>query len=345
MLPRERVINALERRSVNELPVRIYASTGGLYEHGDKLLSLIRRCGHDFSDLTEVTLSPGPSSEDFDKNGHYYSVWTDEWGVKWESRIYGIIGHALKCPLADISKLENYNTPTLQQFSDSEFKCQKEKVRRHKQRYYSLFPVGGFLERLYSLRGFEDTLVDILTDTIQINKLADMVVEHSIGNVQRAITLDVNAVAFGDDFGTQTAMLFSLEIWRKFFKPRYQKLFEPVIKAGKKIFFHSCGYIYDLLPEFCELGIDVIWPQLTAYRLPELARRVNELGLTIELHPDRGDLMQNASPLEVKDYVLRLCDTFNVKSGGAWLYIEIDPGFPWPNVESLLQTAAELRRS
>ena len=98
-----------------------------------------------------------------------------------------------------------------------------------------------------------------------------------------------------------------------------------------------------LLEEFKGIGVDVIWPQLLAYELPELAKRCRDLELAVELHPDRGSLMQNDTPEEIRTYVHKLMDTFGTSRGGSWLYIEIDPNFPWKNVEALFETALELR--
>ena len=63
----------------------------------------------------------------------------------------------------------------------------------------------------------------------------------------------------------------------------------------------------------------------------------------MQLHPDRGDLMQRGTPEQVRDYVLRLVEAFGTANGGSWLYLEVDPGFPWANVEALFEVAMELR--
>jgi hypothetical protein len=54
--------------------------------------------------------------------------------------------------------------------------------------------------------------------------------------------------------------------------------------------------------------------------------------------------MQRSIPQQVRDYVRRLVDIFDTANGGSWLYIEIDPGFPFANVEALFETAMELRK-
>jgi hypothetical protein len=100
----------------------------------------------------------------------------------------------------------------------------------------------------------------------------------------------------------------------------------------------------DVLEDLREVGATALWPQLPLYDLGELARRCRDLAMAVQLHPDRGDLMQHGTPSQVRDYVFRLLDTFDTAHGGSWLFIEIDPGFPWANVEALFSVAMEVRK-
>jgi uroporphyrinogen decarboxylase len=63
-----------------------------------------------------------------------------------------------------------------------------------------------------------------------------------------------DAVSFYDDWGTQSSLMVSPSLWRDFFKPRYKKQFELVRNSGLDVYFHCCGYIYDIIPDFIELG-------------------------------------------------------------------------------------------
>ena len=65
--------------------------------------------------------------------------------------------------------------------------------------------------------------------------------------------------------------------------------------------------------------------------------------MAVLIHPDRGELMQRGTPEEIRSAVLRLLDIFDTAHGGSWLYIEIDPGFPWANVKALFSAAREVR--
>ena len=340
MQPRERVIEAIEYRPPDVVPLRILPAAGGFYEHGQKLVDLTRQCGHDFGDLSDLALPTPPPPEDFDADGRYHAFRTDEWGTRWEYRIFGIWGHPVEWPLNDWAKLSDYQAPALPPMEEPE-----SETGRHQEPYYLLGSGGpGLLEKLISLRRFEEVLMDLARDTPEIHRLTDLIVAHAAAQVQRSLARGVDGVAFGDDFGTENGPLVSPERWRSFFKPRYEALFAPVRRAGKHIFFHSCGQLGPLLEDLRDLGVDVLWPQLPAYHLSELARRCRRIGLALELHPDRGDLMQNGTPQQVRDYVYRLLETFDTPNGGSWLYLEVDPNFPWPNVVALFETAMELSR-
>jgi len=65
----------------------------------------------------------------------------------------------------------------------------------------------------------------------------------------------------GTDFGTQNSLFIDKETYRSLFKP-FQKAINDKIHelTNWKIFIHSCGAIYDLIPELIEAGFDVLNP-------------------------------------------------------------------------------------
>ena len=260
-------------------------------------------------------------------------------------RIFGIWGHPIAWPLDDLSKLDSYTAPPTPPTSGPALEAAKANADAHKQKYFLVGGGGELFEKMRALRRFEDVLMDLADDTPEINRMADIILDYDKGHVRWSLALDVDCVSFGDDLGTQNALMISPAVFRRFFKPRYKDLFEPAVRAGKHIFLHTCGQVSSILEDLREVGFDSIWPQLPLFDLPELAKRCRDLGMSVMLHPDRGDLMQRGTPDQVRDYVYRLLDTFDTANGGSWLYIEIDPGFPYANVEALFETAMELRNS
>ena len=348
MHPRERVVEAIGFRSPDRIPVRIFPAPGGVYEHGEKLIALIRECGHDFGDLSRTTVdeivADRPQAEDFERDGRYHAYRTDDWGTRWEYRIYGVWGHPVGWPLDDMDALDSYCPPRGPDFSAEALQRDRQSAAVHRERYFLLRGGGSLFERMHSLRRFEQVLMDIEADDPATHRMADMIAEHMAEWVRHALALDADGVSFGDDFGMSSRMLLAPKTWRRFFKPRYRALFDPVRSAGKRVFFHCCGWVEPILEDLKEIGVDVIWPQLPVYDLGCLADRCRSLRLVVELHPDRGDLMQKRNPEGVRDYILRLIDRFRTCDGGSWLYLEIDPGFCFENVRSLFETVQELRR-
>ena len=343
MNSRERMLAALAFQPVDKVALQIHPSPAGLFEHGQKLLDLMRACGHDFSDQSDLALPVVPA-EHFDADGRYHRIATDEWGTTWEYRLYGVWGYRIAYPLADISRLEGYRAPAVERLAGEALARAQAEGAAHRQTYFHAGGGVSLFETMQSLRPFEDVLIDITQDTPEINRLADLLVDYYRPIVENSLAVGADAIGAGDDFGTQQAMMISPKVWRRFFAPRYRELFDPVKKAGKRVFFHSCGVIDPILEDLRQVGADTIWPQLPLFNLPDLARRCRDLGLAVQLHPDRGSLLQRAAPQQVREYILRLVETFDCLAGGAWLYLEVDPGFPWENVKVMFETAQELRK-
>jgi hypothetical protein len=342
VLPRERVFAALNFQPPDVLPLECHASPSGSFEHGDKLHELWQRYPQDFG-LTDSFPHAHPEPQWVDDNGRYCEVRRDEWGVVWEHLIFGAAGHPLERPLDDWSNLDRYLLPPHPATSGPEFEREQARAREHQQRYFHKSGWINLFEVMIAVRRFEDVLMDIASDTPEINRLADLITGYQLKRVQYLLARGVDAVQFGDDFSTQFDLMMSLAAWRRFFKPRFERLMKAVHAAGKKVFFHTCGCGSRLLEDFADLGVHAIWPQINAYDSAELARRCREARIAIALHPDRGDLMIRSRPDEVRSGVLRLVDAFAMAEGGSWFYVEIDSGFPFDNVKALMETIGQLR--
>jgi uroporphyrinogen decarboxylase len=47
-------------------------------------------------------------------------------------------------------------------------------------------------------------------------------------------------------------------VWRRLFKPYYQRIYAAAQQAGLVVMIHSCGNITELLPDFIEIGVQVV---------------------------------------------------------------------------------------
>jgi hypothetical protein len=339
--PRERVFAALDFRNPGVVPVEYHASPSGFFEHGARLAELWARYPDDFGPPGRFPMArPGPGA--VDAEGRYCETLTDAWGVVRRHLVFGSAGNTIHQPLCDWAQLDGYRFPPLPDRGPS-FTAAQARAARHRERYFLKTGWISLFELMHALRPFEDVLADIALDSPEIHRLADSLVEYQAGYIDWLLARGVDAIQFGDDFGTQLGLLLSPRSWRAFFRPRYERLIRQAHEGGAKVFFHSCGCIRPLLDDFAALQVDGLWPQLNTYDVPTLARFSRQARVAIAIHPDRGDLMIRDTPAAVRDAVLRLAETFEIDRGGSWFYVEIDAGFPFANVEALTETIASLR--
>jgi uroporphyrinogen-III decarboxylase len=246
-------------------------------------------------------------------------------------------------PLDDWANQKNFQPPPVPPAPGPAFEEEQARARAHMERYYLKSGWISLFEVMHAVRRFEDVLMDLTEDTPQIHELADVIQDYQSRNIAWLLARGADAIQFGDDFGTSTGLMLSPAVWRRFFKPRFETLIKQVKTSGKAVFFHTCGCNSRILEDLAELGINVIWPQLPSYRAGEMAEYCRRHRIAIEIHPDRGDLMQHASPEAVRAEVRRLADEFRVAEGGGWFYVEIDAGFPLANVEALIAEIGALR--
>lgn len=169
-----------------------------------------------------------------------------------------------------------------------------------------------YFERLWSLRGMENALTDFYLYPDEVHRLFDKLTEFYMRCMERAKEAwDVDGFFVSDDIGTQNAPFFSLDIFREFFKPYYKKLIDKAHSLGTHFWLHSCGNIQLFLPEFIELGLDVIHPiQKNTMNEEEIARDFGGQ-ICILAGFDVQYLMAFGTQEEVKDeakYLLRTYD-------------------------------------
>lgn len=342
MTGRERVAAALEFKPVDKLPLEYHPSFCGLYEHGEKYRALVKAMPGDFQDYSNFP-TPVPAGT-FLPDGGYEEMRTDEWGVVWHHRIFGIMGHPIVRPLDDISKLDAYKIPPNHIASPESLTALRAEVEvSHNAGLFHKAGGHGIFELLHSLRRFEDVLMDIAEDTDEINRLADMLTDYSIRDIEMELKSGADAISFGDDYGTQENMMLSPELWRSFFAPRYSRMLAPIKAAGAKALFHSCGQVWPIIEDIKKLGFDSIWPQQSLFDPYELAEHCRKLKLAVCIHIDRANVMTRGTPEDVRRAVATAMDAYRPLEGGSWFYIEIDNGFPFENIQALFESVKPYR--
>jgi len=112
----------------------------------------------------------------------------------------------------------------------------------------------------WALRGYEQFLMDLAFNRPLAEKLISLVCEFTLEYVRRELASFGNiAEYFGtaDDVAGQDGMLFSPELFKKYFLGSYIKLIDLVKKHDVIFGWHCCGSVHKVLPMMIDAGIDV----------------------------------------------------------------------------------------
>jgi uroporphyrinogen decarboxylase len=71
----------------------------------------------------------------------------------------------------------------------------------------------------------------------------------------------IQMIKMGDDLGAQNGPLMSPRTYRAVIKPYHKELFDFIrTRTRARIFLHTCGSVYRLLPDLIDAGVEVLNP-------------------------------------------------------------------------------------
>jgi uroporphyrinogen decarboxylase len=154
----------------------------------------------------------------------------------------------------------------------------------------------------------------------------------------------VQVVAQGDDLGTQRGPWIKPEMYRDIIKPYHKRLYDFIhSRTDAKVFMHSCGSVYDIIPDLIEVGVDVLNPiQRSAARM-DIAVLKREFGSELSFWGGGIDVQQVlpfATLSEIEKEVRYSIDTLG--AGGGYVFCpahNIQPDVSADRIETMYQAA------
>jgi uroporphyrinogen decarboxylase len=126
---------------------------------------------------------------------------------------------------------------------------------------YRIFHLGFSLyERAWTMRGMAELMMDFLDHPKFVHELFNAIADWNIAQVRKAVTYDIDAVYFGDDWGQQRGLQMGPKLWHEFVYPQLKRMYAAVKEAGKRIFIHSCGDVDELFDDLVAIGLDCFNP-------------------------------------------------------------------------------------
>lgn len=243
-----------------------------------------------------------------------------EWGFKWE-RLDKTMGTPLKALINDINDISKIKVPDaydVERFNE----VKKIKGKYGKDKYYlASLSITGFTVMTF-LRGFANLMEDLYINREKAEELADIVFNFEEDIIRQLKGYRFDGVAFFDDWGTQTNLIISPGMWREFFKPRYKKQFKLAHDEGLDVYFHSCGKIDDIIPDFIEIGVDMLnLSQPNVFNIEEIGKKFGgKICFVCPVSYQTTSIMGTKE--EIYNDVKRLIDNLGCFNGGLIGYIE-----------------------
>ena len=131
---------------------------------------------------------------------------------------------------------------------------------------------AGFTESSLRIRGYENWFLDTIIDTDGVEALLEILLNDKIrywdAVIDWALTTGnenkIQVISECDDLGAQDTTILDPNVLRTIIIPRMKRLFSHIKKRlpHVKVFLHSCGSIYPIIPDLIDAGVDILNPVL-----------------------------------------------------------------------------------
>jgi uroporphyrinogen decarboxylase len=334
MTPRERVYATLSYSHPDRAPRDLWVLPYVQLFRKAELDEVLRRFPIDFD---RPELSPGSDDADLRKYSRA-GKYVDEWGSVWHLAEPGIVGEVKEPVLSDWSRLPRFRPPW--DFIRGKDWAHVDRVCRRSDKFMLSGVCARPFERLQFLRGTENLYIDLAYDTPELRTLLGMVHDYYLEDVANWARSEVDAVALMDDWGSNTSLLISPELWRGVFKPLYKDYCDIIHGRGKKVFFHSDGNIEAIYGDLIEVGIDALNSQLFCMDIERLGKRYAG-HVTFWGEIDRQQVLPYGTDSDVRAAVHRVRRALEGTGGGVIAQCEWGKDNSRQNVEAVFRAWEE----
>ena len=159
-----------------------------------------------------------------------------------------------------ISDLEDFEYPNVDNFTEDHMKAEVENI--HKRNMVAGSHITHMYEDSWQIRGYEPFLMDMISEPEMCEYILDRICDRNIKKAEAAARAGVDVIFTGDDVANQRTLMFSIDMWRRFMKSRWAKVYEAArrIKSDIQIWYHSDGCIEEIIPELIEIGVTILNP-------------------------------------------------------------------------------------
>jgi len=196
---------------------------------------------------------------------------------------------------------------------------------------------------------YTDWMMMLLTEQEYVREIFAKTTDFWIENLKlyhQAVGNKICALAFSDDLGTQNTELINPGLFKELIAPYYRKVWDWIHKNTEwKVFLHSCGSIYYIIPALIDCGLDIFNPVQCSAENMEPERLAREFGAKLVFWGGGCDTQQTlpfGKPEEIRQEVRERIEIF--APGGGFIFNQvhnIQQGTPPENVMAMFEAVSE----
>lgn len=283
-----------------------------------------------------------------------YEAYTDEWGIGWRKpKDGGFYYDMYHHPLAAADSLDEFKAHLFPDPLDDQrfatLRSQAEAALAKGKIAVLAGPSAGIAEVYSWLRGYERYYIDLAINKGFVAYMLGRLVDFKCAFWERALREVgdlVDVVIEADDLAGQRSLLMSPDTYRSLIKPPHRRLFSFIkAQAPVKLFFHSCGAVRSLIPDFIEAGIDILNPVQVSAAGMDLQDLKQEFGEDLVFWGGGVDTQQvlgKGTTEEVKEDVKRNIEA--LAPGGGFVFAtvhDIQANVPPENIMAMWEAWQE----
>jgi uroporphyrinogen decarboxylase len=207
----------------------------------------------------------------------------------------------------------------------------------------SLFHVYDFL------RGFDTRMMDMHLNPRFYHALVERITritEEYLEEFLTPIGHSIDLICMGEDLGTQRGPFMSVTDYRTFCKPYQKRWIEAAKRCAPeaRLVLHSCGAIRDYIPDFIDIGVEVLNPIQPKATGMDPAGIKRDFGRDLSFIGgfDIQDLLPFGTEAQIRDGARRLIE--DMADGGGFIFApahQILPEVPPRNIIAMYDAALE----
>ena len=293
-----------------------------------------------------------------EKYGDLYWSYHDEWGITHRKpRPDGLYYSLWQAPLnrPDLSAQDILRHPWPRMDDPQRIAGLRQKAEQYRAAGFAVVlkdPFAGIFEMAQRIVGMENLLVMMASDAALAGVLFEKLAGLKLSFWEMALPRladAVDVISHADDYGTQESQLISPRMYRQQIKPHWQVVLGRVraLAPQARLFFHSCGNVRPLIPDFIEMGVEILNPVHIRAQGMEPAALKRDFGDALSFWGggvDTQGVLPYGTPDQVRDDVRRNLDALALGGGYVFNTVHnIQADVPAENMIAMYETLMQRR--